>query len=317
MGSLTSKVDSNNNIVDIVSTNPNQDKNVILKYKNYVNSRGIINIKINVDNFKKSYDKYYSKFKNADSTINVPDFNNKVTGVTTLLSLGSMSGFYTMYSPVIKSETQNNMSPQIVVPKILLENNNEFIKFLLYDFNQYIQPTNPNDIKMKALYSKVIKAVLNGINKNTSRPEIRMANTMHLLIHIGIIGGIFTLVSNTSKLSTNESLIDELINEIVGDFFGSLPDDKCHFIKDNYIDFEPNICNMSRTNLLPTQSPSTPSIQEPLTKQEQSPPAKQEQSTQKSSTQDDSTASFKIFIGILSIVVTIFAIIGIYIKTTS
>ena len=57
------------------------------------------------------------------------------------------------------------------------------------------------------------------------------------------MGGIIALAKD------KENLMIELITEFSGDFFSMMPDTKCYFIRDNYIEFEPDICKEAEQKL--------------------------------------------------------------------
>jgi hypothetical protein len=173
------------------------------------------------------------------------------------LGMASMSGFFTIREggllEKIKSntpKTPDNSGKQepnkidiskpfieIVFPKVLvLANNNEFIDFLMSDFHPQNQNPMPQNVR------QAIDIVLDGVNKNTSKGDVRLANIINLLFNVGLIAGLASVFMPHDQKNT-PIIVAELIAETISSF----PDDHCYFSNKSIISFDPNVCDIPKT----------------------------------------------------------------------
>jgi hypothetical protein len=157
-----------------------------------------------------------------------------------MLAMGSLTGFYTILDETKPNEPKSKevlSQVKIVIPRVLLENDQTFITFLIYEFQKN------SSGKETELFAKFLKSVLDGLNKNTKNREVRFANSINLILNLALMGGVIAMAKDKEKLMI------ELITEFSGDFFSMMPDTKCYFIKDNYVEFEPDVCKEAEKKL--------------------------------------------------------------------
>jgi hypothetical protein len=256
-GSQTKMITESKNIIkstvnNLIETNTNTNTKELLKkiledyleliFKVIKTQEEGINL-INVDTLSKSHISEPIK-----TMINIPPPDQLEMQGLLMVGMGSMSGFYT----ILKEQEQSKQKVsyvKIVLPRILLENDQSFITFLLSEFNKNIKNEGFD------LLNKLIKSVLSGLNKNTKNKEVRMANSINLILNLAIIGGVLSFIGDR-----NPKLVIEIFAEFSEDFFSMMPDTKCYFIKDNYIEFDPDICKEAEKKLeCPKQECPVPS----------------------------------------------------------
>lgn len=251
---------------DVVQTIENN--NQLKKYSQYLNDSGFITVKVNVKILHDLVVRIYNRLDLQNAPDHIKNFKKSIQfnedGVTPhfsvlLLSLGisTMSGFFTLREGGLLEQVQKNSArgPQgsgipepikldiskpfveIVFPKVLvLANNDEFIDFLANDFH----PKNEN--KMTQGMRKLIDTVLDGVNKNTSKGDVRLANIINLLFNVGLIAGLVNFFTPLDAINT-PLIIAELIAETISSF----PDDHCYFSNKSIISFDPDVCNIPKT----------------------------------------------------------------------
>ena len=249
-----------------------ENNNKLKKYSQYLNDNGFITVKVNVKILHDLLVRIYNKLdlQNAPPYMK-EDFKKLIQfdedGVTPnvgflLIGLGiaSMSGFFTVreggllekikeISPK-EGEPKGEPGPaklkkidiskpfiEIVFPKILLlANNNEFIDYLLNDFHAENKSQMPQNMR------QAIDIVLDGVNKNTSKGDVRLANIINLLFNVGLIAGLVGVFMPHDQKNT-PIVIAELIAETISSF----PDDHCYFSNKSIISFDPNVCDIPKT----------------------------------------------------------------------
>ena len=273
MGMISSKIEGSKLVSmkmsapaykDVVQTIENNNK--LKKYSQYLNEFGFITVKVNVKILHDLLVRIYNRLDLQNAPPQMKEFKKQIQfdedGVTPnfaflLISLGmaSMSGFFTVREGGLLEKVQQNSpkegSPkgepnkidiskpfiEIVFPKILvLANNNEFIDFLLNDFHAENKSQMPQNMR------QAIDIVLDGVNKNTSKGDVRLANIINLLFNIGLIAGLAGAFMQHDQKNT-PIVIAELIAETISSF----PDDHCYFSNKSIISFDPNICDIPKT----------------------------------------------------------------------
>jgi hypothetical protein len=251
---------------DVVQTIENNSQ--LKKYSEYLNENGFITVKVNVKILHDLVVRIYNRLDLQNAPAHIKDLKKHIQfneeGVTPnlfflLFSLGTatMSGFFTLREDGLLEQVKKNSSkvqggsgipePQkmdiskpfveIVFPKILiLAKNDEFIDFLANDFH----PKNEN--KMTQGMRKLIDTVLDGVNKNTSKGDIRLANMINLLFNVGLIA---SLVNFFMPLDPNNTPL--IIAELIAETISSFPDDHCYFSNKSIISFDPNVCEVPKT----------------------------------------------------------------------
>lgn len=276
MGIVTSKINDNKIIgmsktgMGIQGTQTLDNNTTLQKYKDFVNNNGMIIVKVNVQTLHDVALKLYKrldfskitdemkKLSNYDLFIN--DFEKKININSTppgsgigmgilMIGLYSTFGLFTIVEDGLmkmintsenKSETTYNFSDpylHLLVPKILFKSNNtDFINFLVNDFNN--NGNNPD----KNLLLQLFQILLDKINKNSSSPEVKIANLINILFNLVIIFGL-----QTYFLPFDRQNVSIIISEYLGDLIGSLPDDKCYFNSNNIVTFNPDVCNITKS----------------------------------------------------------------------
>ncbi len=125
----------------------------------------------------------------------------------------------------------------VLIPKVLFTNEkDEFLDFLY--FGLPLADSTPDDEKnFKALFI-LFKRILNKLSA-VKNPEIRIANTIGLLLRISIF---HKILENQNQIRGEEYLhvLDKFILESIND----IPYDECVFYSDNlnFVKFTPNMC---------------------------------------------------------------------------
>ena len=271
MGMISSKIEGSK-IVSMTMEAPMykgvkqtlENNNKLKKYSQYLNEFGFITVKVNVKILHDLLVRIYNRLDLQNAPPQMKEFKKQIQfdedGVTPnfaflLIGLGmaSMSGFFTVREGGLLEKVQQN-SPkegsqeprkidiskpfiEIVFPKILvLANNNEFIDYLLNDFHAENKSQMPQNMR------QAIDIVLDGVNKNTSKGDVRLANIINLLFNIGLIAGLAGAFMPHDQKNT-PIIVAELIAETISSF----PDDHCYFSNKSIISFDPNICDIPKT----------------------------------------------------------------------
>ena len=266
MGIIVSKIEGNK-IVSLKMEAPvykgvaqTLDNNKQLqKYRDYLNNNGFITVKVNVKVLHDLLVRVYDKLDLQNPPPELKDFKKNIqfdeSGVAPgygfgilYLGMASMSGFFTVRAEgLIKSRKEGEEAPkkldisdpniEIVFPKILIQNNNnEFMDFLFNEFHPETQNQTPQNIR------QAIDIVLDGVNKNTSKGDVRLANVINLAFNAGLIFGLMNFFMRHDPKNT-PIVIAELIAETIGSF----PDDHCYFSNQSIISFDPNVCDIPKT----------------------------------------------------------------------
>ncbi len=272
MGMISSKIEGDKVVSmkmsapaykDVVQTIENN--NQLKKYSQYLNDNGFITVKVNLKILHDLCIRIYNRLDLQNPPPELKDFKKNIQfnedGVTPnfaflLLGLGiaSMSGFFTVREGGLLEKVQNAPKSdagaqqpnkldiskpfiEIVFPKILvLTNNNDFIDFLLNDFHPQNQNQMPQNMR------QAIDIVLDGVNKNTSKGDVRLANIINLCFNTGLIFGLMNFFMKHDPKNT-PIVIAELIAETISSF----PDDHCYFSNKSIISFDPNVCDIPKT----------------------------------------------------------------------
>jgi hypothetical protein len=280
-----SEIDSSNNVTKLNFINdinkqiytPNNF--LINNYNNFLNSKGIFIIKINInkledyiikhlktqmidieqrknnnisgsynsiDNLKRKQE--LMKNYNNDDVYNFFNLNKQILINTSIkiLRLSSIFGFYTIMKEN-SIQTSPPTSITIIIPKILFENDTDFLNFLFDNYIPFFIPLETSSFARDRMniYKKNIKNIFNGFNNgfnNAINKEIRIINTINIILNI--IMKIFitrVLISNYEDFNRQDSFIDFLA-EIANEFVSIIPDTQCYFNQDNYLEFNPGIC---------------------------------------------------------------------------
>ena len=262
----------------------NSDNNDIIKqYMKYLNDSGFIKIKINLKNLSKMLNDLYNKLNLTSDDFKKSTFlkNYKQEDIVKMLQYDdTSSGFnfallwllsastFGLFSIVEEGTLQNlikekfsniynitesfadtnnsqkmlivnndNPTINIIIAKILFSSNySEFTDFFLNKFIS-INDTNIKDTKNQL---KFLNNILAGLNKNTSHSDIKIATIVNLLFKFGIIWSLQNL--GITKVETMD-----LTSQLIGELLADIPDDKCYFINDDIIDFDPNVCKINIT----------------------------------------------------------------------
>jgi len=280
-----SEIDNNNNVTKVNFVNDINTQQIITpnnilinNYKNFLNSKGIFIIKINIDKLEDYINKHLIiQIKNIIESIKIKHkgsvrddlYNSEIEQINKLnelietipydknkiyeifkmnknnlinygiqiIRIGSIFGLYT----IMKENSIQTSSPtsiKIIIPKILFENDINFLNFLFDTLIPFIIP----QIKLlpyrNEIYKKIIKNIFNGFNTAKNK-EIKITNTINIILNIIIKIFIFNaLSSNNYNFDTKNELVAELTNE----FASIIPDTQCYFNQDNYLEFNPGIC---------------------------------------------------------------------------
>jgi hypothetical protein len=284
-----SEIDSSNNVTKLNFINdinkqiytPNNF--LINNYNNFLNSKGIFIIKINInkledyiikhlktqmidieqrknnnisgsynsiDNLKRKQE--LMKNYNNDDVYNFFNLNKQILINTSIkiLRLSSIFGFYTIMKEN-SIQTSPPTSITIIIPKILFENDTDFLNFLFDNYIPFFIPLETSSFARDRMniYKKNIKNIFNGFNNgfnNAINKEIRIINTINIILNI--IMKIFitrVTISNYNEqnyYSNREDSFIDLLAEIANEFVSIIPDTQCYFNQDNYLEFNPGIC---------------------------------------------------------------------------
>ncbi len=123
----------------------------------------------------------------------------------------------------------------VLLPKVYFSNEREvFIDFLMSELPK--SGANIDDVKKTFIF---VKAMLKKVNE-TPNPEIKIANTVGLLVRMGLIVTFTNLLKQNYSSDEKTEILAGLFSENLED----IPYDECVFYNDklNFIKFTPNIC---------------------------------------------------------------------------
>ena len=279
-----SEIDSSNNVTKLNFQNDINKKIytpnnfLINNYKNFLNSKGIFIIKININKLEDYIikhlkiqmidieqrknnnisDSYISiknlkpkqelmKNYNNDDVYNFFNLNKQILINTSMkiLRLSSIFGFYTIMKEN-SIQTSPRTSITIIIPKILFENDTDFLNFLFDNYIPFFIPLETSSFARDRMniYKKNIKNIFNGFNNgfnNAINKEIRIINTINIILNIIMKIFITRVISSNYNSNQEDSFIDFLA-EIANEFVSIIPDTQCYFNQDNYLEFNPGIC---------------------------------------------------------------------------
>jgi len=258
MGAITSKVEKDKVVSvtirtgkDFEQTKTDNDEPTFKKYKDFLNKDGFIIVKINLKVLTELLTRIYDKLELTDPPPHIKEFKNNIkindsevgpmykSAGLLGLGIGSMSGFYTIvesgiFSDLTKLDKINGKDPSINIlfPKVLISNNkNDFLDFIFNDINKY-----PPKAR------KLVDTILNGVNKKSSKGDVRLANLINLTFNSGLILGLSNFFTPFDPKN-----IPLLIAELIAETISSFPDDNCYFSNESIISFDPNVCNIPKT----------------------------------------------------------------------
>jgi len=279
-----SEIDSSNNVTKLNFQNDINKKIytpnnfLINNYKNFLNSKGIFIIKININKLEDYIikhlkiqmidieqrknnnisDSYISiknlkpkqelmKNYNNDDVYNFFNLNKQILINTSIkiIRLSSIFGFYTIMKEN-SIQTSPRTSITIIIPKILFENDTDFLNFLFDNYIPFFIPLETSSFARDRMniYKKNIKNIFNGFNNgfnNAINKEIRIINTINIILNIIMKIFITRVISSNYNSNQEDSFIDFLA-EIANEFVSIIPDTQCYFNQDNYLEFNPGIC---------------------------------------------------------------------------
>jgi hypothetical protein len=252
MGSIVTKLDSNNKVVKVEQQGPPaQDaktkisEDVLNKYKDNLNTNGAIIVSLRFLELIELIKKYYDIAKTSlkpEEIQTLPNPDNISLGLIFASAL-SQYGLFTM----IEQNIKQNEKPEfvkVIVPMSLLKNDTEFINFVFTNFAGKLQgDKDPNMVtQLKEVFVTLIKA----LNSNSTKPEVRLANILNLSVHLGIIYTI-SLYAKSKKISEEPAIFTGLMSPLISSF----PDNACYFAKDNLLSFTPDVCQVKKDSCPP------------------------------------------------------------------
>jgi hypothetical protein len=114
MGSVSSTLDANNNMINLIPNLQNKSavvpQSILSQYISYVNSAGVIIASINITNLTNYLQNLGTQYNPSNTQVG----GNVGLGAMMVLSMGSLTGLFTL-----QSSTQNSGTVNIVIPKIL------------------------------------------------------------------------------------------------------------------------------------------------------------------------------------------------------
>lgn len=237
MGSVTSTLDSSNKMVNVTANLPSKvvlPQSVSSQYINYVNSAGVIIATINLANLSNYLQTLATQYNPSNTQVTA----NVGLGSIMILGMGSMTGLFTLQASAPDSKIIN-----IVIPKILLDQTNgpAFLNFLSNAFSPALNPGQTAQAPQLQQFNNIMTSIIVGLNKNSSNPQIRLANILNILFYGAYIQGI-NMATNSSANMTNQNLIT-LFTGLITEIVSNIPDDKCILSHTEYMQFTPDICN--------------------------------------------------------------------------
>ena len=277
-----SEIDSSNNVTklnfkDDINNRINTPNNFLINnYKILLNLKGIFIIKININkledyiikhlkiqmiNIEEIKNKDINDLKRKQELINnynnndVYNFfnlnkNDLINTSIKIIRLFSIFGFYTIMKEN-SIQTSPPTSITIIIPKILFENDKDFLNFLFDNYIPFFIPLETSSFVRDSMniYKKNIINIFNGFNNgfnNASNKEIKITNTINIILNIIMKIFITTVIySNYNRQNYSNLFIDSYSNflaELANEFVSIIPDTQCYFNQDNYLEFNPGIC---------------------------------------------------------------------------
>jgi len=313
MGSLVTKLDSNNKVVSISQKGPTSEDpktkisaEALNEYKENINKNGgtigVLRIEALKEILKENYDKAIQGLS-EDEKRKVPNPNGLPIAIGVGESL-SQYGFYT----IIEEEPSNPKIMPILIPNSLIKNDKSFIDFIFANFVSKMMAN--RDVKDIDYLKKILTSSIDGLNQNSTNPQIRLANVLNLMISLGVI---FFIISSYS-VSKNIREDSNMFSYAISSFIGSFPEDTCYFNTGatKLLQLIPDPCENKKKENSVSQQACPPSKQQacPPSSQQTCPPCPNQQSS------SEEITNLKYISGILGILALIFLVLYLTKKTT-
>jgi hypothetical protein len=275
MGGIFAKLDNQDKIVSLEKktlNNIKDDSSLNLEIlKDYINKHGYVRVDVDLNQLES----YINSFGTKYFSKNLEELKKIYSSLSVSYGIGSMMiSSYGLMVLAEKGSTNENFSNifgnvnynyekfadtpdvseqkpisegsnqqyYILLPKIYFSNErNTFIDFLI----DSLPKSGPNVEQNKIIYT-FVKTLMNKINE-TPNPEVKVVNTIGLLVRIGLIMTFYNLLQTQSSTYSDDEKI-QILTGLITDNLEDIPYDDCVFYNEkiNFIKFTPNVCALAK-----------------------------------------------------------------------